>query len=331
MFESGCVKLLSGDPSWRNFTTLEFHYETQSLPTWIGWYAHQLPAWFQHLSVAMMFFIELLLPLLIFLPRRARVVSFFGFVSFQVLIMLTGNYCFFNLLTIALCILLLDDAMIMDRMPSFIRKKFVQNASRVRASLVKRLMIAVVATVVILIGSFQLVGMFAGRDVLPASFEGALGFIAPYRLMNSYGLFAVMTTKRMVIVVEGSDDEQTWLPYEFKWKPGDVRRAPAFVEPHQPRLDWQMWFAALGSYQNNPWFMNLMARLLEGSPQVLALLGKNPFPQAPPRYVRAILYEYHFTNSGTRDSTGAWWAREEKGLYCPVLSLRGKEDFSVYR
>ena len=133
-----------------------------------------------------------------------------------------------------------------------------------------------------------------------------------------------MTTTRPEIVVEGSNDGREWLEYEFKYKPGDVKRAPPVVAPHQPRLDWQMWFAALGDYRNNPWFVNFMVRLLEGSPEVLALLAKNPFPNAPPRYIRAARYDYHFTGPAARRAEGAWWRRTFMGLYFPVASLRGK-------
>jgi len=149
-----------------------------------------------------------------------------------------------------------------------------------------------------------------------------LRLASPLRTVNSYGLFAVMTTTRPEIVVEGSNDGVTWLPYEFKWKPGELKRRPAFVAPHQPRLDWQMWFAALSDYRREPWFMNFLVRLLQGSPEVLALLQKNPFPDPPPRSVRAVLYEYRFTDVAARRATGEWWQRERKGLYCPEISLR---------
>ncbi len=145
--------------------------------------------------------------------------------------------------------------------------------------------------------------------------------LRPFRIVNAYGLFAVMTTTRPEIVVEGSDDGTTWKAYDFKWKPGDLARPPAFVEPHQPRLDWQMWFAALGTYERNRWFQNFLIRLLQGSPEVLALLERNPFPDRPPRYVRAVLYDYRFTDLATRRDTGAWWRRELKGLYSPVQTL----------
>ncbi len=146
-------------------------------------------------------------------------------------------------------------------------------------------------------------------------------WLEPFRTFSGYGLFAVMTTERREIIVEGSDDGVNWLPYEFKYKPGDVNRRPAFVAPHQPRLDWQMWFAALGDYRQNPWFVNFCLRLLQGSPEVLALLEKDPFPNHPPRYLRAELYDYRFTSFAGRRATGAWWKREPLGEYLPAISL----------
>jgi hypothetical protein len=143
----------------------------------------------------------------------------------------------------------------------------------------------------------------------------------PLRVVNGYGLFAVMTTRRPEIIVEGSQDGRIWLPYEFKYKPGDIMRRPRFVAPHQPRLDWQMWFAALGDFRRSPWYLNFCQRLLEGSRPVLALLQNNPFPEAPPRYVRGIVYDYHFTDAATRRATGAWWQRDERGPFGPTLTL----------
>jgi hypothetical protein len=130
-----------------------------------------------------------------------------------------------------------------------------------------------------------------------------------------------MTTERREIIVEGSDDGANWLPYEFKYKPGDMNRRPGFVAPFQPRLDWQMWFAALGDYRQNPWFVGFCLRLLQGSPELLTLLEKNPFPNHPPRYLRAEFYDYGFTNFEQRRTTGAWWKRERVGEYLPPISL----------
>jgi hypothetical protein len=147
-------------------------------------------------------------------------------------------------------------------------------------------------------------------------------YTAPFDLVSPYGLFAVMTTMRPEIVIEGSRDGETWQPYEFTYKPGDLARAPRWVAPYQPRLDWQMWFAALGNLRSNPWFGNFAVRLLQGSPEVTALLRTNPFANSRPRYVRALVYEYTFTDSETRRRTGQWWQRELKGTYLPPVGLR---------
>jgi hypothetical protein len=157
---------------------------------------------------------------------------------------------------------------------------------------------------------------------LPPGLNAVVRYTAPLQIVNTYGLFAVMTTQRIEIILEGSPDGVTWQPYEFKYKPGDVNRAPVWVAPYQPRLDWQMWFAALSNYQTNPWFVNLTLQLLEGSPDVAGLLGTNPFPDKPPRFIRATAYEYTFTDRETRRRTGAWWKRERRGLYLPPVGLR---------
>jgi hypothetical protein len=144
---------------------------------------------------------------------------------------------------------------------------------------------------------------------------------APLDIVNTYGLFAVMTTTRPEIIVQGSNEGVTWLDYEFPFKPGDLRKPPRWAAPYQPRLDWQMWFAALSNYRGTPWFGNFMVRLLQGSPEVLALLAGNPFPSAPPKYVRAQLFDYSFTDFATRRATGDWWKRKPRGLYFPAISL----------
>jgi lipase maturation factor 1 len=327
MLQSGAVKLLSGDPAWRGLTALQFHYETQPLPTWIGYLMHQLPAWFQSLSVVAVFSIELGGPFLMLGPRNLRYAALAGFVLLQTLILLTGNYCFFNLLTLALCAVLLDDgawrfllrkrgaAGIPTRAESFEppRGRF----ERIRANGLK-----VIAAMLFTLSLSGLISTFAGWRVLPRPIRLLMAFSSPWRSVNNYGLFAVMTTTRPEIVVEGSSDGENWKAYEFKWKPGDLKRRPAFVEPHQPRLDWQMWFAALGSYRDNPWFMNFLFRLLEGSPPVLKLLAKNPFPDAPPSYIRSTVYQYRFTDLKTLRSNGSWWQRQEQGPYAPIVGLR---------
>ena len=326
MFSSGVVKLASGDVMWHSLTALTVHYETQPLPTWIGWYAHQLPAWFQRTSCAIMFGIELGVPFLIFAPRRLRFFACGAFIIFMGLIAATGNYCFFNLLAVALCVLLLDDAALQRFFP---RVRFGHSEpQRLQTALsrYRNWLLAPVAAAILLVTVVQLLRTYRVRVKWPKlvvqAYLPTYQSIAPFRSVNTYGLFAIMTTMRPEIIVEGSDDGLTWRAYEFKYKPGDLARRPQFVAPHQPRLDWQMWFAALGSYERNPWFLNFCVRLLQGQPEVLALLKTNPFPNAPPRYIRAFVYDYHFTDFAMRRATGQWWRRELKGPYCPILSLR---------
>ena len=309
MLLSGAAKLLSHDANWRNLTALRYHYETQPLPTIFAWYCHRLPLTFQKFSCGFMFFVELVVPFLFFAPRRVRFFAAAMTIILQALIFLTGNYTFFNLLAMALCLLLLDDAAFQHR-PAVYRR----GATKVAVSIG-------LSAFILCASGFQLIETFSGSIPDPAAV--LLSDIAPFGIVNTYGLFAVMTTSRPEIIVEGSNDGQTWREYGFRYKPGDLRRAPVWVQPYQPRLDWQMWFAALGNYRADPWFVNFAVRLLEGSPDVLALMGRNPFPSGPPRYVRARLYEYRFTTAAERDATGNWWARELKGEYLPAVSLRG--------
>ena len=337
-FQSGCVKLLSHDLVWGNLTALTFHYETQPLPTWIGWYAHQLPVWAQKASAVTMFGIELLVPFLIFAPRRLRHWACLVLVGFQGLIFLTGNYCFFNLLTVALCLLLLDDTALKAFLPARLAGSLPPGgraSSRAQSSPANgargdarppgwRWPVQVtvpLAAIAVVTSLMQFAIMFRAPVPWPRPLLAVYGWIEPFRTFNNYGLFAVMTTSRLEIIIEGRDDGLIWRPYEFKYKPGDVKHRPRFVEPHQPRLDWQMWFAAMGTYRQNPWLVNLCVRLLQGSGPVLALLERNPFPNAPPHYIRAVVYDYHFTDFATRRKTGVWWRRQEMGAYLPALSL----------
>lgn len=315
MFASGFVKIAS-DEVWRDLTALTFHYETQPLPTWIGWYVHQLPEWFHKISVIGMFAVELGVPFLIFAPRRLRTVGCISLIGLQFLIILTGNYCFFNLLTIILCLLLIDDV----TWKSLLTKRFIPNINTIEISRrrIYRYSLFTIAIILFLVSSF----CFGGQLFRSVGFP-EFAWISPYRSVNTYGLFEDMTESRPEIVIEGSNDQITWKPYEFKWKPGELNQAPGWVAPHQPRLDWQMWFAALrGNYRNTSWFLDFIGSLLQGKPEVLKLLKENPFPDSPPRYVKATLYEYRFTDIHTKRTEGKWWYRERIGVYCPTISLR---------
>jgi hypothetical protein len=294
MFLSGAVKLLSGDHTWRNLSAMAYHYETQPLPTPLAWYMHQLPLGFHKAETLVVFAVELVVPFFFFAPRRLRHIAGIVTIGLQTLILLTGNYTYFNFLAIALTLWL------------WIEPVPVTDSWRRGVDI----------ALAVVIGTLGALVLLEAFSLNPA--PTILRAVAPLRIVNSYGLFAVMTTTRPEIVLEGSNDGDNWTAYEFPYKPGDVRRAPPIVAPHQPRLDWQMWFAALGTYRENPWFTNLILRLLQGEPSVLRLLRYNPFPNSPPKYVRARLYRYHFTRFGNRD----WWSREEHGLYLPPVSLR---------
>lgn len=320
MFLSGAVKLLSGDPTWAGFSALSYHFQTQPLPTPLAWYAHQLTPSVLTIVTGLTFFIELVLPFLIFCPRRLRFVAAFGFLLLQISIFLTGNYNFFNLLTMALCLVLFDDAALLKVLPQRLTRLPQQRTQNAGQGKITSFVAGSLALLIVFVSSVQLHSTFSGRA--PALAKWIDYGVAPLRIVNTYGLFAVMTTERPEIIIEGSDDGIHWKEYPFKYKPGEVKRRPSWNIPHQPRLDWQMWFAALGTPDRNLWFSRLLQRLLENSPEVIVLLGANPFPDKPPHYVRALLYEYRYASSEQKERKGVWWERRLAGLYYPAVELR---------
>jgi predicted DCC family thiol-disulfide oxidoreductase YuxK len=312
MFESGCVKLLSGDPVWRNLHALRYHFMTQPLPNPIAWYVYQAPSWLLDATTFLTLAIELICPWLLFLPRRIRHTGAALLIALQVGILLTGNYAFFNFLTIAICLWAFDDGRLRWC------RRLLPAKMAVSREWFRKLATAVLATLMLL-GAVQVVSLF--KRSFAAPFSGIMSFIAPFQIVNSYGLFAVMTTARPEIVFEASEDGTTWKEYSFPYKPGDVRRSLPIIAPFQPRLDWQLWFAALdGDFRQDRWTVNLAARLLEGEPAVLRLLQKPPLASRP-KYVRAQLYDYWFTTPAERKKTGAIWNRRYEREYLPAISL----------
>src|SRR6059058_2166941 len=318
---SGVVKLTSGDDSWWNLTALDYHYWSQPLPTVFGWWADKNPEWFKHFSVAFCLLVEIVVPFSIWAPRRLRLMAAGLLIFLQLAIAITGNYCFFNLLTIALCLLLIDDSMVgRDRRA---RRRFGYGAPGARA-LPQQLCVytGIIVTIVTLpINAWLIFSAFKPLSRPPRVLANVYERLEAFRIVNGYGLFRVMTIDRGEIILEGSADGIEWLPYEFKWKPGNVKRAPGWCAPHQPRLDWQMWFAALGMPRENPWFVALIFRLLQGSHDVNGLLANDPFADKPPRYIRSLFYRYRFTTMDELYQTGEWWKREELREYLPTLSL----------
>lgn len=311
MFQSGLVKLIWNDSlvlpdggqvpnAWESLTALEYHYWTQPLPIWTSWYIAKLPVWFHKLCVVVMFVIELVLPWFIFGPRILRGFACSGITLLMLLIATTGNYTYFNLLTMALATTLLDD----QAWPSFIRQWLVREDSNESSSTYRgRITLGIIAVLVLL------------------SLQNSFVRFSQFHLFNGYGLFQRMTETRPEIVIEGSLDGKEWQAYSFRWKPGDLSRRPGLCAPHQPRLDWQMWFEALqferalklsgtvSEQHQSSWFRSLLRRLLENEPSVLALLDKAPFP-TPPKHVRFTLYQYRFSTADERSKTGRWWERD---------------------
>jgi predicted DCC family thiol-disulfide oxidoreductase YuxK len=331
-FGSGIVKLASGDIAWHGLTALAVHYQTQPLPTPLSWYAHQLPFWFQKASTAGVLAIELVAPWFIFAPRRLRSIACAFMVGLQILIALTGNYAFFNLLTIALCLFLLDDDALAWARPlgaglpavAGVRRSPAKAGSPATTGRFRRWALVALAVLTVPV-STTILSEQAGVP-LPGSLvvRPLFALAQPFRSLNGYGLFAVMTMTRDEIIVEGSNDGSTWQAYEFAYKPGDVHRSLPWAAPRQPRLDWQMWFAALAEYDNESWLKNFLVRLLQGTPEVLQLLAYDPFHGHPPRFVRCEIYRYRFSDTAERRADGAIWTRHGFGAFSPVLTLGQK-------
>jgi hypothetical protein len=295
-FESGLVKILSGEEQWRNLTAMDKYYENGPLPTPLAWYVQQWPHSFHAASAAFTLLAELVLVFGLFAPRRVRIALFAITTMLQVGIILTANYAFLNYLVLALGILLLED-----------RRADTAPAERpIRRSHATAF--------------FAVISLSVLMFLAPASPPARL--IEPFRVVNSYGLFAVMTRGRYEIELQGTRDGRTWVAYPFRYKPQDPRTPPRFFSPYQPRFDWNLWFASLGNVSTDPWVMALQQRLLANDPDVLRLFARNPFPGTPPVAVRAVLWQYWFTTRAEHARTGAWWNRRFLGEYAPMQERR---------
>jgi hypothetical protein len=333
-FESGMVKMLSGDPQWRNFNAMDDYYQNGPLPTWIGWYVGHLPHSFHAFATGATLFLEFVIVFMLFLPRRLRLVCFLIVTPWEFGVILTGNYTFLNYFVLSLGFLLLDDQFLLRYVP----KRFLptaldqrvildvplddhiaQPASTIQAHL-SSISIAFSAVLLTWVGysTFaQLVSMPFGHMVLPSAPATAL---EPFRVANQYGLFAVMTRGRYEIEFQGSDDNQNWTAYPFRYKPQALDNAPGIYAPYQPRFDWNLWFASFGDWEHNQIVPLTEEHLLQNDADVLNLFRGNPFQKSPPRYVRAVIWQYEFTSLEEKRQTGKWWRRQLLGLYAPVLT-----------
>ncbi|HEY2857844.1 MAG TPA: lipase maturation factor family protein [Terracidiphilus sp.] len=332
-FESGGVKLLSGDSQWHNLTAMDEYYQNSPLPTWIGWYVQHLPHWFHAASVVGTLGMELVLVFLLFFPQRVRMICFCIVTPWEIGVILTGNYAFLNYIVLALGFLLLDDVYLARLLP----KRFQpREAGSVESNAsVSSLRVAIQAAGVVLSGCVLLWIGYAttaemvdigGHNVLPLT---PASVIEQFRVANQYGLFAVMTRGRYEIEFQGSNDGQNWQPYLFTHKPQLLNEAPGIYAPYQPRFDWNLWFASLGDWQRNDMVPITEEKLLMGDPDVIGLFRADPFHDAPPRYVRAVLWQYWFTSMQEKHQTGNWWRRKMLGLYAPAIERTTDGKFEI--
>lgn len=350
-FQSGVVKLESGDPTWRNLTALYEYYQNGPLPTWIGWYVQHLPHWFHIASAAATLAMELILVWMAFLPGRWKTACFFIVTMWQLVVIATANYAFLNYLVLILAILLLDDAFLRRFLPLPLRDRLDQEArptgnaklaklpaSDIKASLstpmtgvtafptIRSGLLAALLTWIFYATAVPFVQMFWRGVPLPAN---PVVWLEPFRIANQYGLFAVMTPHRYEIEFQGSNDGEHWDAYPFRYKPQEVKERPRIYAPYQPRFDWNLWFASLGSWQQNAIVPRTEELLLVNDRAVLGLFSGDPFPDAPPRLVRAVLWQYWFSSLEEKRSQDVWWRRQFLGIYAPTLTRQPDGRFAI--
>jgi hypothetical protein len=311
-FQGGAVKLQSRDPNWRNLTAVYYHYQSQPLPNTIAWYVYRLPMIFHKICCVLALFVEILVPFAFFGTAEMRLIAWILVVGLQIVLWATGNFCYLNHFTVVMATILLSDA--------YLGYFFSLPATIPESIFALDVFLYAAGAFLITLQLGNLYEHFFYKSIpLLTPVEQA---IAPFHLVNRYGLFAVMTTKRYEIVVEGSADGNEWHEYLFRYKPSELNRRPRRISPYQPRLDWQAWFLPFRSYNNEVWFHNFLVQLLEGRPEVIGLLRHCPFPNLPPQYIRAVMYDYEFTDFEQKKQTGNWWTRQYVGQFSPTLKLK---------
>ena len=351
-FESGMVKLVSGDPQWRGLTAMDEHYQNGPLPTWIGWYVQHFPHWFHAASAAGTLVLELVLVFMLFFPRRVRLICFLIVTPWEVGVILTANYTFLNYLVLSLGFLLLDDKTLLRIVPEryrwpspepsseplpmgdatapveapYERNSVVESHARSglllglsgRFGAIRLALAAIMLSWIFYNTTAEMIGIPFRKISLPSAPIAALD---PFRISNQYGLFAVMTNGRYEIEFQGSYDGDNWIAYPFRNKPQALNEPPRIYAPYQPRFEWNLWFASLSDWRLNQFVPFTEEHLLLNEPDVLALFKYNPFGSTPPRYVRAVLWRYWFTSMAEKRQTGNWWRRQFMGIYAPELTL----------
>ncbi len=316
-FMSGLSKLTSGDPTWSSLTALSYYFEVQPLPGPLAWYANQLPEWLLKTGTAATLFVELVVPFMMFLPRRWRFIAAWLTILWQVLIILTSNHNWFNFLTIALCLFLFDDQALEHTTPTWLKTKLLGRPPRAASPpAATRVATGALAAAILLASAAHFWELIKLQPVT-GMLGKVLDYAEAYRVVSSYHVFPTMKTQRIELELVGSVDGKNWQPYEFKYKPEDLKERPPVVIPLQPRLDWQMWFVTM-SPVHMPWFYEFLQALLRNSAPVTALMKSNPFPDEAPRYIRVYAYRYEFTDAEERARTGHWWRRQALGLFAPL-------------
>jgi len=317
-FMSGLAKLTYNDPAWSGLTALDSYFEVQPLPNPLSWYAHQLPEWLLRAGTAGTLVVELLVPFMMFLPRPWRFAAAWITILWQVLIILSSNHNWFNFLTIALCLFLFDDRALQRVLPAGMLKRLEwRTSSPAHDGIMNRGVLGLLACLIMVVSTVQLWDLATHKGDAGTPLGKLVSYAETFRIANKYHVFPTMTTRRIELEIEGSLDGRDWRPYRFNYKPQALDERPRLVIPHQPRLDWQMWFVTLHP-KYMPWFESFLYALLENSPTVTALLRDNPFPDEAPRYIRVLAWDYRFTNAEERATTGNWWQREYLGPFRPM-------------
>lgn len=315
-FGAGMIKIRGG-PEWRDLTALYYHHETQPMPNPVSWFVHHLPRWFHRGEVLGNHVAQLVVPFFLFAPQPVASVAAVVIILTQLWLVFTGNFAWLNAITIVLAFAAIDDA-------AFGAVWGNTNESPAASTPVWFLIVVLLVTALLLVLSFwPLRNLVSRRQLMNASFNR-------YHLVNAYGAFGTVTKVRFEVVVEGNDDvapdrDSDWLEYGFRGKPGDPRRMPPQVAPYHLRLDWLMWFLALGA-RDTRWFEVFLLRLLQGDRRTLRLLRHNPFPAGAPRWIRARLCEYRYTSPSEHRATGAWWMRTDVGMLVPPVAFEGSAE-----
>jgi hypothetical protein len=316
---AGLIKL-RGDTCWRDLTCLYYYYQTQPLPNPVSRLLEFAPHWFSKFEVLWNFFIELVVPWFLFWPRICRIIAGILMISFQFILITSGNLAFLNWLTILPFIACFDDRFLRHLLPGFIVRRAEGAAANRRPNVGYLIASGCVALLVAVLSVSPVLNLLSGSQIMNGSFD-------PLNLVNTYGAFGTVGRERPEIIFEGTQDDlitsrTQWKEYEFPYKPGDLMRRPPIITPYYGRLDWQIWFAAMAGPQDYPWTLNFVWKLLHNDPGTLSLLANNPFPDAPPHYIRARLYNYEFLPPGQP----GWWKRTLIGEWLPPLTTTDLDD-----